>query len=516
MHAEVQKNQQTNHYERLFQILVVLIIMAGITLRAAKYVPNWSMRGDELAVIFNLLSRSTFELVTKPLDYEQAAPFGFLLLTKALMVLLGQSEYVLRAISFLAGCASLTLLYKLLMRVTGRHGTIFALVAFAFAYYPIYYSAELKQYSSDILITILIVLFFLNHISREANGRDFWQLGIIGILALCLSHPAIFVLIGAGFTLFVHYFIHNKQKLFWISFLGIAWAGLFLAIYLILLRHQTTSEYLTTFWRNLNSFMPVPPWKNPLWFFQATRHLFTTLCGLPPTGIFILAPIYLYGQWRFFKEKQWQWIGITIIPIGINMFVSGFEKFPFHGRLIIYLLPLVYIVFAKGIEGLMLLLSTRTLSNALYGILIAVLLLPNAVSVSNMFLVTKSYLQDDFKPILQKVEAEKQSDDIIYLYHYAKRQFTYYAPYYQLDGLTVIQGEDRTRNATRYYKDLDELPRGQRIWFVFSFVNDARIEKTQKVDERDFILEYLMKNGTLVTESYSINDASSVHLFILK
>src|SRR5512135_2026571 len=99
-----------NQKERFFQIAILIIIVFGIILRASKYLPAWSMRGDELAVTLNLINRSPIELATKPLDYEQAAPFGFLLLTKALMIIFGKSEYVLRLVSFIAGCVSLVLM----------------------------------------------------------------------------------------------------------------------------------------------------------------------------------------------------------------------------------------------------------------------------------------------------------------------------------------------------------------------------------------------------------------------
>src|ERR1041384_1985628 len=94
----------SSYKDRLFQIAVIIIILFGIILRASKYLPAWSMRGDELAVTLNLINRSATELATKPLDYEQAAPFGFLLLTKVLMTIFGKSAYVLRLTSFIAGC----------------------------------------------------------------------------------------------------------------------------------------------------------------------------------------------------------------------------------------------------------------------------------------------------------------------------------------------------------------------------------------------------------------------------
>src|SRR5512138_158795 len=100
--------------EKIFQIAIVGIIAFGVVLRASKYLPAWSMRGDELAVTLNLINRSPLELITKPLDYEQAAPVGFILAVKDLITIFGQSEYVLRFPAFAASCVSLLLMQNLL------------------------------------------------------------------------------------------------------------------------------------------------------------------------------------------------------------------------------------------------------------------------------------------------------------------------------------------------------------------------------------------------------------------
>src|SRR5687767_1265541 len=105
-----------SYKDRLFQIVIITLIAFGIILRASKYLPAWSMRGDELAVTLNLLNRSAIDLVSKPLHSGQAAPVGFVLLHKALITIFGQSEYVLRITAFVAACISLVLMHNLLTK----------------------------------------------------------------------------------------------------------------------------------------------------------------------------------------------------------------------------------------------------------------------------------------------------------------------------------------------------------------------------------------------------------------
>jgi len=507
------KTSQHSQKDRLFPIAVIALIAFGIILRAAKYLPAFSMRGDELAVTLNLLNRSAIDLMTKPLDYQQAAPFGFVLLTKALMGIFGQSEYVLRLASFVASCVSLLLMQKLLTKTGGRYGNIFALAAFAFSGYLIYYSAELKPYSSDVLLCLLLLLAFYQHISKETTAKDFVMLAALGMLALCFSYPAIFVLAGIGSTLFLHYW-RDKPKLFWLTLAGAIWVGTFLALYFLLLRPQTQSSYLVTFWDNLLSFMPMPPWRDISWFPKATSGLFFVVAGLSSSLVLVI-PIYALGLGGFWREKNWQWILALTIPIGINVLVSGFHKYPFHGRLILYVLPLVFLVLGKGIDLLISLLRNRMLANMAFAALIVLLFRP-VVPTINSYLFTRDYLRDDLKPALAFVADNKQDGDIIYLYHYIEQQYIYYAPLYDLENVPVVVGQNNSRSARKYQTELSSLPDGQRIWFLFSFVNQARVRKGENQDEREYILNYLKENGMLLGEFYAANNSSSAHLFILK
>jgi hypothetical protein len=289
------------------------------------------------------------------------------------------------------------------------------------------------------------------------------------------------------------------------------WSLVFLAIYLLLLRYQTTSEYLIAFWDGLLSFMPMPPWRDLSWFPKAIGGLL--FIGGLSSGLILSAALYTLGLWAYFSEEKWLWIITLTIPFALNLGVSGFKKFPFHGRLILYLLPLLFITLGKGIDEIVKIIKNRTLANVIFAGLMVLLLHP-AIPTATDFLFTQKYLTDDLKPVLAYMQENARSDDLIYLYHHASQKFIYYAPDYNLEKLSRIDGDDRSRNAAKYQHDLSLLPRGQRIWFVFSSVSDTKVENT-KQDERTYILEYLNEHGTILKDYFATNDASSAHLYML-
>jgi len=514
MMIETPNNTNIKRTEATLQALCYMVIAAGIILRLAKYLSDWSLRGDEFSVVLNLLDRSMASLLTSPMDHEQAAPIGFLAIEKLFLHLFGSSEYSLRFIPISTGIASIFLYYKFLAKTLNKYGSLFALTAFSFGNYLIYYASEIKQYSTDVFITILLSLAFLAHVNKkDLQNRDFILLGIGGVAALLFSHPALFVLIGMGFTLIIHH-IRNKTNLIKTLIMGIAWAGTFGLLYLLLLRKQVTSEYLIIFWGNLLSYMPMPPWRDISWFFKALEGLYFVV-GEISGGLIIVLSLSILGAWGFIKKQQWQWVVFIVFVAGLNMVVSGFQKYPFHGRLILYLLPLVFLVLGKGVEALTKLHTSRAYA-AFILIVCSIIILQPAVSTTTSYLFDKSYVTNDLKSVLGFMQNNIQDDDIVYLYHRADTMFTYYAPQYQLQNLNLFHGEKIEKKVSDYNREVNRLPHGKRIWVVFNTTRPITIDKNTKQEERDYILNLFNQSGTLITEFYGANDASSVHLYILK
>ena len=60
------------------QRLILAIICFGILVRLVQYLFNRSLWADEAVLALNIVNRSYLELL-EPLDYEQGAPIGFLM-----------------------------------------------------------------------------------------------------------------------------------------------------------------------------------------------------------------------------------------------------------------------------------------------------------------------------------------------------------------------------------------------------------------------------------------------------
>jgi len=109
--SKIKKNLNN---ENIYKVLIAFIIIYGIILRLRQFFFFRSFWLDEAGIALNILRKNFFEL-TKPLDYNQVAPYGFLILEKIFVILFGTDDYVFRIIPLISGIL-LILFYLYLLK----------------------------------------------------------------------------------------------------------------------------------------------------------------------------------------------------------------------------------------------------------------------------------------------------------------------------------------------------------------------------------------------------------------
>jgi len=163
--------------------LLWIIICFGIILRFIQYLYNRSLWFDEAMLTFNIINRSFSELF-QPLNYGQAAPFGFLIIEKLLIRTFGNSEYVLRLFPFLCGIISVFLFCRVAVYYIEKRAVPIALGLFAISGPLIYYSSEVKQYSSDVTIALLLYWVAIYIQSKKLTIPCIAIFGVIGAVSI--------------------------------------------------------------------------------------------------------------------------------------------------------------------------------------------------------------------------------------------------------------------------------------------------------------------------------------------
>ncbi len=92
----------------------------------------------------------------KPLELEQAAPIGHLLLTKEVTRVLGTGERALRLPGLVSSLLAIFLCARLYSRITLPIGSLLGVALLATSPTVLSYAASVKQYSGDVLVSVVL------------------------------------------------------------------------------------------------------------------------------------------------------------------------------------------------------------------------------------------------------------------------------------------------------------------------------------------------------------------------
>jgi len=487
---------------RPVSVIFIGVCLLGFFLRIYFFVVDRSLWLDEAMLAVNLVDRSFLDLL-KPLDYDQGAPVGFLILQKAVISALGSQDYILRIIPLLAGLAAIPLMYFTSKRYSKGLAPFLSLGLFAFSARLIYYSSELKQYSSDVFITLLLLFIIPKCLTDKTRVFDLVALGIAGVLAMWLSHPAFFILLAILLTLGLNILItRDRQRLGWVMGLAGIWGINFLFVYLISLRYLAANSALLDYWSG--NFAPLPPWSNLAWYYDAFVNMLRDIAGQPVK--IALVPLILGIASYIFRRSLLT--VMLVAPFLFALIASAFGKYPFSGRLLLFALPLLLLLIAEGVERLRVVLLRVNGSVSLLASIFLCAILFYTPIVDAFENLKSPPMAENIKPLMSRLSTNRLGSDFIYVYYGAKPAFEFYAPQYGLGQNNLVLGVSARNAPEKYLQDVDALKGNQRVWFLF--LHDCN---WCAVDEESFFLDHLNAIGS--KEDERVVDGASLYLYDL-
>lgn len=461
------------------------LIALGLLLRLRQYLANRSLWLDEAMLALNIIQKDVWGLFGK-LDYEQGAPLGFLLLEKLAATLLGDGERALRLLPLLAGCASLILFYLLARKILNTPGLLTALALFALSPTLIYYSSEVKQYSADVFITLLLLFIFTRHESLPSRHSAFIIHHSAFLLAPWFSHPAIFVLAAIGLTLL----LENRRNPLPTLALGAGWLVSFGALYFVSLRGLSGNEFLRGYWQEYFR-------ANPL---HALLGLFANPGGLTAFAPILLAAM-LFGVGMLFARQR-KAAGSLLLVFLFAGAASWMQLYPFAGRMILFIIPLVYIFLAAAVDWLWNSFPRPRFLSPLLALALAGFLLYSPLIVSAERFVSPKF-PEHIRPTMAYLNANLKPGDTLYVYNWALPAFRYYAD----PGMEYVAGGLHANDPQALLAELDQFKGQPRVWFLFSHVYASG-----EYNEKDWMLDYLNQIGEIKRQF--IEPGTSVYLYL--
>lgn len=169
----------------------LLILGFAVFLRLDQYFSGRSLWLDESLLALNVIDRPISRLA-EPLDLSQGAPLGFLVSSKLVVLALGKSELAFRLIPLLAGIGSLGLYFVVARRVSTTLAALLGLALMACSAPLLYYSAEFKQYSTEVMATLALTAVAVA--PGRLTLRRYVAVTLLGCVLLWFAFTTIFFL----------------------------------------------------------------------------------------------------------------------------------------------------------------------------------------------------------------------------------------------------------------------------------------------------------------------------------
>ncbi len=325
---------------------IICIICIGVILRIQAYIYNRSFWHDDSALALNLMDRGLFDLFTRALDYVQCAPFLFITLNKFMVQTFGDSEFVFRFLPLVFGIASLFVFYILSKSVLEKKWTILvANYIFCTNYRLIYYSHEFKQYSLEVLITILTILYLSKLDIKDISIKHCLIIGILFFVMFLFSMPSAVIL--AAFTLYIllnNSFLSPKCALKQIFFISLPFLLLSLPYYFIYLAPNRKMMLECFYWKTLYTSVPL----NYITIKHYISHFYNYMFypnynAIPPLILTIAGLFYTYKN----KTKT---SAIILFILLSAVLLSIMHIYPLYERIGLYVLPLFILVMTKPLD----------------------------------------------------------------------------------------------------------------------------------------------------------------------
>jgi hypothetical protein len=471
------------------------IILLGIVLRLRQYLLNRSFWADEASLAVNIVTRNFSEL-THLLDYHQAAPIGFLFIEKLLIILFGNHDYVLRLFPLFAGILAIYLIYKIARTSFGAFG-LFAVSMFSISWWLVHYSSELKQYTSDMTVALLLVYLAGNCLRERIETKNFLTLGIVGAFVIWISHPSVFILAGIGLVLFLEKLTRKDYaSWYWILGIGLAWLTSFGLEYLISLRHIVADAYLINYWKK--TYVPIPPWSDKHWFIDTfysflffAFHRADNVMAIATLGLTAIGAVSLL-------TRNWKTALLVILPFVMVTIASALQRYPLKNRFMLFLVPFVLLLMAEGFRGIYWLVAKwKPIFAALFSGILTLAVVWQIAPITYEKAVSGE--RENIRPVLEYVAEHRMPNDIVYVFDKTDPVFQYYAPFYDLDSGDIMIGAFDTRKKValqNFEDDVDSLLGNERVWFIFSEILDC-VDCTDE-GTQGFYLNHINKLGVIL------------------
>lgn len=483
--------------------LIFLLVVIGVLLRVAQYLANRSLWIDEAWLALNVVERPLSGLVT-PLNFNQAAPVGFLFVEGIAAKALGFSEYALRLFPLLCGLVSIPAFVWVARRLLSRNAAPFAIALFAVADALIYYSSEVKPYETDVAAAVGLLAggTLLAEDTPGPTRKTALAVAAAGLGLIALSFPAVLVVASLAATFVVRIALNWRQRLRSAASLAVLCWGLASVGVAVFGATRSAGVRESFEGGGYGRFLGVKGSSSPL---HAVNTMGSNIAGAigflqssPYNHIMKLALLCAVVGAISLLRRSPTHLSMLVVPFSFLFVASALHAYPILERTELFLIPAIIVLIAEGIAQLVR-WAPRRLK------IMTALALAVAVGGGPVWLAGKGLVHprthEEIKPVLQFVRDHWQQGDTLYVNYGAQYAFVYYdeckclrlsSPQGRRDlwplklimrapkqyapaavplGAQLVFGRYFGLEKRPYIEDLDRVATRPRVWFLYSHLS---------------------------------------------
>jgi hypothetical protein len=365
--------------------LAPLLIAFSLAAQVREYLADRTLFLDEQSLKGAIRSsaRDGFFL---PLTNSQLAPAGFVFVEQAAALIPGGGSYALRLFPLLSGIAATFLFWATARRCLRPRAALIALAMFAVADDLIYFASMLKPYIADVAAILACTLIGLELASGRATTRRLLGYGLAGAVLVWFSFPAVFALAGISSVLLASAALRKDLRgVVGLSLASLIWLASFVGVYLVALTHAGDGIGLWKFWDF--AFPPLPPrsiW-DATWPIRRVLFLFVNPLSFDsPVGpkLSALPAVVLCAVgFASMAKRTPLTVAILVAPGLCTLLASYLHRYPFHGRLVLFLIPSLLLLIAAGTDAVCARFRSRWIRTA---VLASILLFPTLTAILHL------------------------------------------------------------------------------------------------------------------------------------
>ena len=284
---------------------------------------------DEEAVFNNVKQFSVYQLFHEELVNDQVFPRVYLFLIQAVSKIFDHSRLSLRFLPFVCMLSAFFLWLKIGRRaITDSWAYLVFILSWCASVMLIYYAAELKQYSMDVLAAAIFIWFLYKQKDWESSKKKRSYLLILSALPLLgfFSYPAFFFMLFPLYNMII-----SKKNLRAIGLPGLCYGASLISVFFI-------SYFFDMRLRHTG--VVAEGWADYFISFSSPGAFFKT---------FGEGTINLFSRWFAEQPRIIKKISIFFFSLGlINMFHSFFVNFKKNGYYLNSIETLALVIYSES------------------------------------------------------------------------------------------------------------------------------------------------------------------------